>query len=176
MQAHSAGQGAGSEFLFRLPVVPGAATTSDGQPAAARQPVQIRRILVVDDNQDGATSLATLLKLEGYEVRTAFEGLSALEVGSRFLPHAMLVDILMPGMNGYELAHAIRDQPWGKPIILVAQTGYGEERDRENALRAGFDAHITKPFEYDLLAKVLTECAQKKIDRVNATPDQWAAV
>ena len=99
-----------------------------------------RRILVVDDNRDSAESLAMLLKLTGNETHIAHDGLEAVEAAARFRPDVILLDIGLPKMNGYEAARRIREQPWGKNMVLVALTGWGQEEDRQKSKDAGFDA------------------------------------
>ena len=103
------------------------------------------RILVVDDNRAAAESLAELLTLHGYAVRTAFDGLEALGAGADFRPEAVLMDLAMPGLDGYGAATQMRRQPWGQTPVLIALTGWGQERDRRRAQEAGFDRHLTKP-------------------------------
>jgi CheY-like chemotaxis protein len=110
--------------------------------AAAR-----RRILVVDDNQDAANSLAAVLKLMGHELQTAYDGLEALHVAAAFRPDLMLLDIGMPKLNGYDTARRIREQPWGKGIVLVALTGWGQDEDKRKSEQAGFNAHLVKPVD-----------------------------
>ncbi|HEX6864459.1 MAG TPA: response regulator, partial [Thermoanaerobaculia bacterium] len=115
-----------------------------------------RRILVVDDNRDSAESLSLLLQVTGNEVRTAFDGLEAVEEAERFRPDVVLLDIGMPRLNGYEAARRIRGEPWGKEMLLIAQTGWGQEEDRRLSREAGFDAHLTKPVDHLKLLKLLT--------------------
>jgi CheY-like chemotaxis protein len=125
--------------------------------ASARedQPALARRILVVDDNRDAAASLAMLLQLTGNQTETAFDGLAAIEVAASFKPDVVLLDIGLPGLNGYEVARRIRQEPWGKAVKLVAVTGWGQLEDRQRSKEAGFDAHMVKPVDHDLLAKIL---------------------
>ena len=154
--AHSAGVGKGSRFVVRLPVARAAADVElarrEGRPAGP--PVR-RRILVVDDNEDSAISMAMLLTGMGNETRTAHEGLEALEIGATFLPEVVLLDIGMPRLNGYETAQRIRQQPWGKNLTLVAVTGWGQEGDRLRSREAGFDHHVVKPVDPAALSKLL---------------------
>ena len=125
--------------------------------ASARedQPALARRILVVDDNRDAAASLAMLLQLTGNQTETAFDGLAAIEVAASFKPDVVVLDIGRPGLNGYEVARRIRQEPWGKAVKLVAVTGWGQLEDRQRSKEAGFDAHMVKPVDHDLLAKIL---------------------
>jgi CheY-like chemotaxis protein len=146
----------GSEFVVRLPVVLSVVqppATDDGD---AIVPSSRRRILVVDDNQDAAMSLAMMLKLMGNEAKTAHDGQEALEVAAAYRPDLILLDIGMPIMNGYEAARQIRQQPWAKNIVLAALTGWGQDEDRRKSQEAGFDFHITKPIEPAALEKLLS--------------------
>lgn len=114
-----------------------------------------RRALVVDDNVDNVESLALLLRLHGDEVRTAHNGVEALEVGDRFQPEIVLLDIGMPELNGYETCRALRERAWGRNAIVIAQTGWGETEDCKRAMQAGFDAHLVKPVEFVALTELL---------------------
>ena len=156
VQAFSGGSGKGSEFVVRLP------TASEIRPEApapknAGRPVlpPARRILVVDDNVDGAESLAMLLKLSGHEVITVHNGPAALEAARAVQPEIVLLDIGLPGMNGYEVARRLRQQPEMEKVLLVAVTGYGQEEDRRRSKNAGFDRHLVKPLTLDDLDKLL---------------------
>jgi PAS domain S-box-containing protein len=156
--AHSEGLGMGSEFTVRLPVladapVAAAVRSNDGN----EKFVGGRRILVVDDNQDSAKMLATLLRLTGNEVETAFDGLDAIQAGERFGPDVVLMDIGMPRLNGYETCRRMRQQPWGKQALLIAQTGWGQNEDKRRTAEAGFDAHFVKPVSLDALNKLLNK-------------------
>ena len=122
-----------------------------GEPARA----PARRILIVDDNEDGAESLAMLLQLAGHETHAAHDGLEALEAAERLRPDTVLLDIGLPVLNGYEVCQRIREKPWGKDLILVAVTGWGQEADRDRSLDAGFDAHIVKPVDQSALVRLL---------------------
>jgi CheY-like chemotaxis protein len=115
------------------------------------------RILVVDDNPDAVRTMAMLMEMNGHEVRTASDGIEALEVAATFQPEAALLDIGLPRMNGYELAQRLRQEPWGKGIILIALTGWGQDDDR--ALEAGFDHHLTKPVTSAVIEKLLAQPA-----------------
>jgi signal transduction histidine kinase/CheY-like chemotaxis protein len=148
IEARSAGPGRGSEFVIRLPLLQG--ETLPGPitlPAAAAGQIVSRRVLVVDDNADSAESLALLLRLEGHLVETAHDGETAVELAERFQPEAILLDLGMPGMNGFEVCEQIRTQPWAQSVLMVAQTGWGQAQDRARTLDAGFDAHLTKPID-----------------------------
>ena len=113
-----------------------------------------RRVLVVDDNVDAADSLAMLLQVRGDEVRVAYDGEEALEAEAQFLPEAILLDIGMPKLSGYEVARRLRDLR-GPGVLIVAITGWGQEDDRQRAREAGFDHHFTKPVDYVALLDVV---------------------
>jgi len=155
----------GSEFILRLPAWGGQLKAdhvigqdSYGSEAATRS----RRILVVDDFPNSATTLAKLLRQDGYEVQTAQDGLEALEVALSFRPDIVVLDIAMPKLNGYDAARKIREQPWGKNTVLIALTGWGQRQDRRRSQEVGFDAHLTKPVNYKALAELLTTLADDK--------------
>ncbi|QEL20604.1 hybrid sensor histidine kinase/response regulator [Limnoglobus roseus] len=152
IEAHSDGVGQGSAFTIRLPLaddplMPPAESVKAVSPTL---PITPRSILVVDDNLDSATSLATVLELLGHNVRTVHDGLAAISAATEFRPHVILMDIGMPGLNGYDACLRIRSEPWGADMVLVALTGWGQDDDRRRALEVGFDMHMVKPV--DLLA------------------------
>ena len=156
VSAQSAGLGRGSSFTVRLPCTAAAQEVMDtGQVLPQREPVHGRRILVVDDNVDGATMLAMMLGFYGHDTRTAFSGPEALEIAAGFHPEMVLLDIGLPGMDGYEVARRIRADPQLNGIVLVAVTGWGSEADRQRSKNAGFDEHLTKPVEPGALEEVL---------------------
>jgi signal transduction histidine kinase/CheY-like chemotaxis protein len=146
LMARSGGVGQGSTFTVRLPVgqAPAAAVPAQAPQAAG---TRAQRVLVADDNRDAAQSLADLLRMEGHEVAVAFDGEEALRTYERFAPDIALVDIGMPCLTGNEVAQAIRRRPDGDKALLVAITGWGQERDRAAARAAGFDRHFTKPVD-----------------------------
>ena len=155
VEARSEGPGRGSEFLVRLPVaVPFAGDALADQPAPV-YPKTRHRILVVDDNLDAAESLATMLTMMGNETRTAHDGLEALDVAAAFRPEVTFLDIGMPKMNGYEVGRRIRQQAWGKDMVLIALTGWGQEEDKRRSLEAGLDSHLVKPVLPAALEKLL---------------------
>ncbi|MEO6367809.1 MAG: response regulator, partial [Steroidobacteraceae bacterium] len=148
----SAGAGQGSEFVICLPR--SLRITSGSAPAPlveSANPVQPRRILVADDNQDNAQTSAMLLRLSGHEVHVAHNGADALTVVERVRPDVAIVDIGMPDMTGYDVAERIRQQPWGRSIKLIALTGWGQESDKRRAQDAGFNHHLTKPVDPEIL-------------------------
>jgi two-component system CheB/CheR fusion protein len=156
IEARSNGPDEGSEFVVRLPLLiqppHEPPPKSDGLKAKALSEC---RILVVDDNKDSADSLAKLLRLKGNEIRIAHDGLEAVEVAETFHPELVLLDIGLPKLNGYEVARRIRQQPWGRDVILVALTGWGQDEDRRRSQEAGFNFHIVKPLELAVLEKLL---------------------
>jgi CheY-like chemotaxis protein len=130
----------------------------DALPALpALPPLPQRRLLVADDNVDAASSLAMLLSLHGQEVRTAFGGLEALRVAEEWHPDAAVLDIGMQDMNGYELCRRLRAQSWGRKLLLIACTGWGQDSDRELARVAGFDHHLVKPVDSEAMLRLLAE-------------------
>jgi CheY-like chemotaxis protein len=157
IEVHSEGLGRGSEFVVRLPVLPAKTESPAKEPVREQEPATAarRRILIVDDNPDGAESLATLLALRGHETRTARDGLEALDVAERFRPDAMLLDIGLPKLNGYEVCRRIRQEAWGRDLLMVAVTGWGQDEDRDRSLDAGFDTHLVKPVDSRVLTELL---------------------
>jgi two-component system, chemotaxis family, CheB/CheR fusion protein len=152
----SAGPGQGSEFVVRLPALLKRAAESEASAPVPSVLFQRRRVLIVDDNRDAATSLALLLRRAGHEIRTAFDGLEAVEVGNTFRPDVVLLDIGLPKLNGYDVARTMRLQAWGAAAILVALTGWGQDEDRRRSAEAGFDAHIVKPIDLAVLNEILS--------------------
>jgi signal transduction histidine kinase len=159
VEAHSGGPGQGSEFMIRLPItdrpVPEEETAPDTPDTPRVVRTRQRRILAVDDSRDAAHSLTLMLELMGHEVRTAYDGLEAVQAAATFRPDVVLLDIGLPKMNGYEAARQIRQQAWGKNVVLIAITGWGQEEDKRRALDAGFDHHLTKPVEGAALERLL---------------------
>jgi PAS domain S-box-containing protein len=155
VEARSDGPGRGSTFLVRLPLARPERTSpvlagEQGAPAS-----QSGKVLVVDDNRDSARSLAMILQAHGHDVRTAFDGASAIEAARTFMPSFILLDIGMPGVNGYDAARRIREEPFGRDVVLIAMTGWGQAEDRRRSELAGFDAHLTKPVDVSSLNSLL---------------------
>jgi PAS domain S-box-containing protein len=153
--AFSAGAGDGSEFVVRLPLALGHAVAPPSPPEAMQTPRARRRILVVDDNRDFANTLAALLETFGHEVRTVYDGRTAVAIAAEYRPDAVLLDIGLPEMNGYEVARELRQVPGLAQVRLVAFTGYGQEEDRRRVREAGFDFHLVKPVEAVELARLI---------------------
>jgi PAS domain S-box-containing protein len=150
----SAGVGHGSEFTVILPLVQVAAEPADRAAApASRRPSW--NILIADDSQDGADSLAYLLRVAGHEVHTAYDGRSAIRLAGTLKPDVVLLDIGMPEVSGYDVARAIRREAWGRHMRLIALTGWGQAEHRRRSLEVGFDDHLVKPVELDVLEDVL---------------------
>ena len=161
VDARSEGVGRGSEFIVRLPRVEAPVGESDGKlgrlPPEVRAAATQRRVLVVDDNADAAHTLAVMLQFGRHEVEIAHDGPAALEKVGGFQPDLVLLDIGLPGMNGYEVARQLRAMPDLEQTLLVAMTGYGQEEDRRRSVEAGFDRHLVKPVALATLQEVLSE-------------------
>jgi CheY-like chemotaxis protein len=154
VEARSEGPGLGSEFVVRLPLLQESAL-----PAKNTRRVQAlpsRRVLIVDDSRDGGDSLAMLLRVLGAEVALAHSGRQALDSVKTFQPHVVLLDIGMPGMDGYEVARRIRANPANRDVHLIALTGWGQDEDRQRSADAGFDHHLVKPADVDQLRQLLS--------------------
>jgi len=156
VEAMSDGLGKGSEFVVRLPIavedaVQQSAAESSGLPTTG----SAMRILIVDDNRDGADSLSKMLQLMGNDTRTAYDGQEAVDAAGNFRPDVVLLDIGMPQLNGYDACRRIRGQPWAENIVICAMTGWGQEEDRRRSHDAGFDHHMVKPVEPRALMNML---------------------
>jgi PAS domain S-box-containing protein len=159
IDVRSEGEGRGSEFMVRLPLASGMdrgepADADSMEPSAA---ATARRVLVVDDLKDSADSLAVLLRVTGNKAWTAHDGRSALEAAERLRPDVALLDIGMPDLDGYEVCRRMRQTPWGRDMMLIALTGWGQEGDRRRSLEAGFDHHLVKPVEIPALMRLLEQ-------------------
>jgi CheY-like chemotaxis protein len=151
VEAQSEGVGSGAQFVVRLPVSDAALPEDGGGQGSLAKPgpesfTQLR-VLVVDDNVDNAESLSQLLRAMRHETAVAYDGPSAVEAVGRFSPDVVLLDIGLPGFDGYEVARRIRDTEQGRDIRLIAITGWGQDADKRKAWAAGFDAHLTKPVD-----------------------------
>jgi signal transduction histidine kinase/ActR/RegA family two-component response regulator len=161
--AESPGENCGSTFVVRIPALKRVeecekvnllttVPTGNGHK---------RRFLVVDDNKDSATTMAMMLKLFGNEVRSAYDGFEAVEASEKFRPQVILMDVGMPKLNGYKATQIIRERPWGKGIIIIALTGWGQESDRVQSKQAGCDGHLVKPVSLPDLEKMLADLTGK---------------
>jgi len=158
VEARSAGVGRGSEFVVRLPLAEGAALPDpvpDASIHAAQAPLLGQRVLVIDDNHDAADTLALLLESDGAEVRVAYDGRTALAMLDSFVPHSVLLDLGMPGMDGYEVARRLRADPRTAGARIVALTGWAQDADRRQTSNRGFTHHLTKPVSAEALQRVL---------------------
>ncbi len=154
IEARSRGLGQGSEFILTLPVVAPDATEAATAPEPGPTCAPLR-IVVADDNEDAVESLVLLLKIAGHEVHGVHDGQAAIDALEKLRPHVALVDIGMPGANGYEVARHVRGQAWGKQVYLVALTGWGQQTDKLRAQEAGFDTHLVKPVPPETLDRLL---------------------
>ena len=154
LEAHSEGENKGARFTLRLPLLKATAQRIDAARRAAR-PMVAKRILVVDDNVDAATTLQLLLKSLGHEVLAVFDGHRALSTALAFRPDVVLLDIGMPGLDGYEVARRLRESKRGEPLRIIAVTGWGLEADRARSREAGFDVHLVKPVDPNVLTSAI---------------------
>jgi CheY-like chemotaxis protein len=163
LTASSPGHGKGSEFVVRLPASP---SIDDDNPQSSRDPQQRRgsRVLVIEDNVDAARTLSSLLKLFNYEVWTAYDGPTGLDAARDHRPQVVLLDIGLPGLNGYQVAEQLRREDFGKDMLLVAVSGYGQDEYRQQARSAGFDHFVTKPVDYNTLRTLLVEHAEAALE------------
>jgi CheY-like chemotaxis protein len=168
VEAHSVGLGCGSEFIVRLPLQ--LAKTTSAPAATEVPPVALRRrVLIVEDNVDSAQALAMLLSMAGHDVRITHDGAGALETLGAFPAELVLLDIGLPGMDGYLVAQTIRERYWERPLRVYALSGYGRQEDRSLALASGFDDHLTKPVDP---TRLLALIAQR--DSSQSTPEVHA--
>jgi PAS domain S-box-containing protein len=162
VQAFSEGKGRGSEFVVRLRLPDDVPQVQRSAEPAGPERASSLRILVVDDNEDSAKSLALLLEMSGNQTRIAFDGAAALAAAEQFRPEVVLLDIGMPKMNGLDAARRIREQPWGRDMLLIALTGWGQDTDRHRTHVAGFDAHLVKPVDHAALMRVVASLSTKR--------------
>lgn len=162
---HSEGPGKGTEVVLQLPArpaAPGADVQAKAPPpiatrAPARADTQAVRVLVVDDETSSAETLMALLEIKGFDVRIAHDGLAAIRAAEAFLPDVVVLDIGLPGLNGFEVAQRLRMQPPLREALLIALTGYGDAETRLRSVQAGFDSHMTKPADVDRLLQMLAD-------------------
>jgi signal transduction histidine kinase len=158
VEARSGGSQPGSNFTVRLPLA-GTSPIAEPQPpelAVSNTAVGLK-VLVVDDNQDNANALRVMLKCLGHEVSTAYDGLAAMAAAESLRPDVILLDLGMPKLDGYEVCRRIRVEPWGQQTLLIAQTGWGQEQDRQRTREAGFDHHLVKPIPHVKLVTLLRD-------------------
>ena len=172
VEAHSAGLGTGSEFILHLPTVASNAVASNRRAApdeqtsiakAQRRPPL--RILIAEDNKDAADMLAEVQKLSGDTVQVCSDGASVSEACIAFRPDVVILDIGLPGLNGYQVATKIRAETWGQSLLLIALTGWGQEEDKRRATEAGFNHHLTKPVDQQTLEKFLASAGVASLDK-----------
>jgi signal transduction histidine kinase/ActR/RegA family two-component response regulator len=177
VSAESGGRGLGAEFKMALPATlllatptpagPGATSSGSGAPITERR----ARILIADDNRDAADSLGMLLELSGHDVDVVYSGKAVLGAGASHEPDIAIIDIGMPDINGYDTVRAARQQPWGKSVHFIALTGWGQAADKERATAAGFDRHLTKPIDVDLLSSLIdATLLERRSSAPGATP------
>ena len=172
IDAFSDGPAKGSEFVVRLPALPAGTTPRIRGTQALRQAPRALTMLVVDDNVDTATSLAMLLRLHGHRVEVAHDGPAALEAARAQAPEVILLDVGLPGMDGYQVAEQLRASQCARRPILVAVTGRGHESNRQRSKEAGFDYHLVKPVDPEKLEELLASLASSK---TKPGPDSGAA-
>lgn len=162
IEARSEGLNFGSEFVVCLPI--SAEKRDDVRPPtqSANEQATPCRILIVDDNKDSAESLAMLLRLSGHETRLAYDGFEAVTIAKQFRPDVMLLDIGLPKLNGYDACREIRSQSWGRDILIVALTGWGQDTDRRKSKKAGFDEHMVKPVNHGALLQLLASFTSRR--------------
>jgi PAS domain S-box-containing protein len=161
VEAHSEGPDRGCRFELRMPLAAPQPATLPCAPAQALQsePHSNCRVLVVDDNLDSAESLSMVLSMLGYETQMAHDGLEAVRSAERQRPRVVLLDIGLPKLNGHDAARQIRQQPWGRDMLLIALSGWGQEEDRRKSREAGFDHHFVKPVDFEVLTELIAKLA-----------------
>ena len=172
IEASSGGVGKGAMFTVRLPILMDASQPAIRPPetsvAAAARPVHKRRILVADDNRDVVESFQVMLRILGHEVQTALDGLEAIEKAEKFRPEVIVLDVGMPMLDGYEAASRIRQLPWGQEVVLIAVTGWGNEKDKLKSAEAGFNLHLVKPVDATTILEALDELDQARAGRIDS--------
>ena len=155
--AHSPGPGRGSTFELRIPIAAEVEASVRAIGGKDDLPTARFRLLVVDDNRDSVDSLSTLLRLMGNDVHMAYDGVEAVHAANTFRPDVVLLDVGLPLRNGYDAAKMIRSEPWGRSVVLIALTGWGQEQDRRKSREAGFDHHLVKPVDPRALMTLVSE-------------------
>ena len=170
IEARSEGLGKGATFTVRLPVhtmpLP-VAKEAAALTANSEQPTSKRRILVADDSRDVVESFQLMLRLLGHEVQTALNGKDAVEKAEEFRPDVIVLDVGMPMMDGYETANRIRQLPWSRDVVLIAVTGWGNEKDKLRSAAAGFNVHLVKPVDAVTILEVVDQLDQSKAGRAS---------
>ena len=161
ISVHSEGPGQGSRFTVRLPLALEGEPPVPGGAAAVEAAASCYRVLVVDDNQDSADSMAAVLQLLGHEAQVAYSGAQALEAARAWHPHAVLLDLTMPDASGFDVLRELRAQAAGRPLYVAAMTGYAQSDDRLRTLQAGFDEHVAKPVDVERLQQVLQDVQRR---------------
>ena len=156
IEAFTGGPQTGSEFIVWLPLAKDAQVAAQGVPPEPASVSAGRRVLLVDDSVDAATAMALLLEADGFDVRTAHDAIEALALAETFLPQIVLLDIGLPGMDGYRLAAEMRTRPATADALLIAVTGYGQAHDRQRSKEAGFDHHLVKPVAFAEIQRALS--------------------
>jgi CheY-like chemotaxis protein/anti-sigma regulatory factor (Ser/Thr protein kinase) len=170
VQVQSAGPGLGSEFVVRLPLVRNREIPEPSANGMHSAPATCPacNILVVDDNTDAANSLAKLLQMHGHEVQVAYDGPSGIEAAKSFLPDLILLDIGLPGMDGFEVAKHLRQEPGLKEVPLIAVSGYGREEDRQRSRQVGFNHHLVKPVDPQALPALFASLLGQRAEQTAA--------
>jgi PAS domain S-box-containing protein len=155
IEAHSEGAGKGSEFIVRLPRAAEAPAPGPEPTAATEAPARPLKVLVVDDNDDTAEMMGALLEMTGHKVEIAHSGPAALEAAAVHRPHVILLDIGLPGLDGFQVAQRLREDPAMEGVVLIATSGYGQEEDKRRSRETGFDHHLVKPVDFQRLREIL---------------------
>jgi PAS domain S-box-containing protein len=163
IEARSGGEGQGSEFVVTLPVL--SRPTVSTAPESMMTSPPGRRILIVDDNKDSADSLAMLLEITGNQTYMAHDGVEAIAAIEKYRPEVVLLDIGLPKLDGHEVCRHLREQSWGKDIVVIALTGWGQDDDRRKSEEAGFNGHLVKPVDYDKLLELLGSPPLRIVER-----------
>jgi CheY-like chemotaxis protein len=170
IEAHSGGIGKGATFTVRLPILEVSQPDSSKSPVltdASESPALKRRILVADDNRDVVESFQMMLRILGHEVQTALDGLEAIEKAEQFRPDVIVLDVGMPMLDGYETASRIRQRPWSRDVVLIAVTGWGNEKDKLKSAAAGFNVHLVKPVDATTILEALDQMDQSRASDAN---------
>lgn len=166
IEPRSEGEGMGSEFIVRLPVLSKPTNVRESGANGSAESVAQHRILIVDDNRDSAESLAMLLELSGNKTYLAYDGVEGLKAIETHRPEVVLLDIGLPKRDGHEVCRRVREQDWGKEIVMIALTGWGQADDRRKSQEAGFNGHLVKPVDYDKLLELLTKLTSGSKTRI----------